>query len=531
MSDLNCSKRDFLKGAALSALTAMAPMGSLQAREYDESLKWDRTTDVLVLGYGGAGACCAIEAHDKGKEVLVVEKMPRGGGNTAVPSGGFMIPDDIKVAYEYLRQTYDFAKAEMDEELLDAFCKGTGELKQFLEGLGKDVRLFVYGYAGFKNIKGAETIRRYRVAAKKGAPKKGSGEWFFDLLDGAVRERGIPVLLNTPATRLIRRGKEVVGAEIRENGKPVNVKARLGVVICTGGYEFDEESMHTFCVGTHFNGKGNPGNTGDGLRMAQSMGAKLWHMNAYSAYMAPKFPGAQTAIDPAPKGAGYIWVDQDGRRFANEKTDGHCQMYTVMYLDAVKHRYPRIPCYMIFGQETLDKGSLGSPLGSGNAVNREGLRWSRDLSAEVKMGVVKKAETIEALAAAIGVPAENLAATVQKWNADIRAGKDTLFGRPLKAKGRGTYIYDAPDLSAPIEKAPYYAVEMYPILVNTQGGPRKNVKAQMLNVYNEVVPRLYVAGELGSMWGPIYQGACNVAEALVFGRIAGVNVAGEKPLD
>lgn len=228
MPDLNCSKRDFLKGAALSALTAMAPMGSLQAREYDESLKWDRTTDVLVLGYGGAGACCAIEAHDKGKEVLDVEKMPRGGGNTAVSSGGFMIPDDIKVAYDYLRQTYDFAKAEMDEELLDAFSKGTGELKQFLEGLGKDVRLFVYGYAGFKNIKGAETIKRDRVAAKKGAPKKGSGDWLFDLLDGAVRERGIPVLLNTPATRLIRRGKEVVGPRF---GKTESLlTSRLGLV-------------------------------------------------------------------------------------------------------------------------------------------------------------------------------------------------------------------------------------------------------------------------------------------------------------
>lgn len=98
---------------------------------------------------------------------------------------------------------------------------------------------------------------------------------------------------------------------------------------------------------------------------------------------------------------------------------------------------------------------LGSALGSGYAVNREGLRWTRDLKKEVQEGLVKCAPTVEELASQIGVPAEELAATVQKWNADMAAGKDTLFGRPLKAKGKGTYIYDAPELSAPLSKPPF----------------------------------------------------------------------------
>ena len=96
---------------------------------------------------------------------------------------------------------------------------------------------------------------------------------------------------------------------------------------------------------------------------------------------------------------------------------------------------------------------------------------------------------------------------MKRWNEDIRAGKDTLFGRPVK-KAAKSYAFDAPLVSAPLEKGPYYALELWPTLVNTQGGPR---------------------GELGSMWGPIYQGACNNAEALVFGRIAGRNAADEKP--
>lgn len=520
------SKRTFLKSVAASSLA----FGSLSSRaiEATPAMRWDAETDVLVIGYGGAGACCAIEAAKSGSNVLILEKMERPGGNTAVSSGGFMIPDDKEKAWKYLRATYDFAAAECDEELISAYCEEAENLKNFLKEIDPENSIFVYGYAGFKTLEGADTIKRYRVKAKKGQKRQGSGDYLFNVLIEGVNQRKIPVWLNCPAVQLIRRGNEVIGAVAVKDQKRVNIKAKKAVVLTTGGYEFDPESMHTYCVGTHFNGKGNPGNTGDGLRMAQSMGAKLWHMNAYSAYMAPKFPGAQTAIDSSPKGPSFIWVDQDGRRFANEKTDGHCQMYTVMWLDAVRHLYPRIPCYMVFDQATLDKGPLGSALGSGYAVNREGLKWTRDLKKEVQAGVVKCSSTIKGLAAEIGVPPENLEETVQKWNSDMEAGRDSQFGRPLRAQGKGTYIYDAPELSAAIEKGPYYAIEMFPILVNTQGGPKKNVKAQVLDVFDQPIPRLYCAGELGSMWGPIYQGACNIGEAMIFGRIAGRAASAEE---
>lgn len=162
------------------------------------------------------------------------------------------------------------------------------------------------------------------------------------------------------------------------------------------------------------------------------------------------------------------------------------------------------------------------------AINREHHTWSKDCEKEVGMGLVKKADTLTDLATAIEVPAEELEATVKLWNEDIKAGKDTLFGRPVK-KAANSYAFDAPQVSAPIEKGPYYALALYPTLVNTQGGPRRNEKAQIVKSLNHVIPRLYGAGELGSMWGPIYQGACNNAEALVFGRIAGRHAADEKP--
>lgn len=522
------TKRMFLKGT-VAALASVGSIASAQAKSVAPDTKWDKETDVIVVGFGGAGASAAISAHDAGSQVLILEKMPAAGGNTAVSAGGFMIPDDLNEAYKYLKASYAFSHAEMDEELLKAFVNGTGELRNWLTSLGDNVRMFVYGYAGFKNLEGADTIKRYRIRGVKGAPRKGSGDCLFDLLKGAVEKRNIPVMLNTPVVSILRNGDEVVGVVAKSGDKNINIKAKKAVILAAGGYEFDPESLQNFTMGYGVGAIGNPGNTGDGLRLAQSMGAKLWHMNAYSAFLGVRYPGYKTSVSISPKGPGYIWVDQDGKRFSSEKIDGHCQMYVAAHLDAIRHMYPRIPCYMIFDQKTVDKGPMGSSLGSGYAINREGHRWSKDLSKEVELGVVKKADNLTDLAKQIGLPEGALEQTVSKWNADMDAGKDTEFGRPLRAKGKGSYAFDGPEISAPIKTGPFYAVELYPTLVNTQGGPRKNVKGQVLDAFGQPISRFYVAGELGSMWGPIYQGACNNAEAMVFGRIAGANAAAEKP--
>lgn len=125
-------------------------------------------------------------------------------------------------------------------------------------------------------------------------------------------------------------------------------------------------------------------------------------------------------------------------------------------------------------------------------------------------------------------------ATVAKWNTDIKAGKDTEFDRPIKPAPEEQPAYigrELPIWSAPLETPPFYALELAPALLNTQGGPRRNVKGQIVNNYGEVIPRLYSSGELGCMWGIIYQGAGNIGECFAFGRISGRNAAAEKPWD
>ncbi|MGN1149848.1 MAG: FAD-binding protein [Sutterella sp.] len=526
MTDI--SKRSFLKGAALAAALPLA--SAAEAKKFEAPQKWDREADVVILGYGGAGASAAITAHDAGAKVVIFEKMAQGGGNTAVSSGGMMIPNNEERAYTYLAKTYTFANSEIDEVQLRAFVKEAMKSKDFLMSLAPDQKLYIYGYAGFQSIPESDAIEKWRFRTPAGQKVRGGDVLFNNYRHAVETVRNIPVVYNARALKLIQENGEVLGAWIEINGKKEAVKAKRGVVLATGGYEWDDVLLQNHTMGKEFHRLGAPGNTGDGVRMAQAAGADLWHMNALSCPLGLVVPGLKTALQVNMLAASYFYVDQDGKRFCCEKMDNHTCIYAVNFLDAIKHRYPRIPCYVVFDEKARQRGPIVGGATSGYAINRENYKWSKDNSAEIEKGVIVSAPTIEELAKKIGVPAENLAATLKKWNTDIAAGADKEFGRPLKKKGKVTMEgREAPLISAPFDDGPYYAAKLWPTLLNTQGGPRRNQFGQVLNPFKEPIPRLYSAGELGSMWGHIYQGACNNSEACVIGRIAGRTAAGEKP--
>lgn len=198
--------------------------------------------------------------------------------------------------------------------------------------------------------------------------------------------------------------------------------------------------------------------------------------------------------------------------------------------DAVKHRYPRNPCYMIFDEAARKAGPIYGTAVSGYALNREHYKWSPDNSEEIKKGVIIEAPTIEALAEKLGMP--RLVETVRKWNEDMKAGADTLFGRRIMKDPNAKVVFEGRDvdrLSAPISlDGPVYAVPLVPVAYNCQGGPKKNAKCQVLDPFGDPIPHLYICGELGSMWTSVYQGASSNAECMIFGRIAGREAASNK---
>jgi len=143
--------------------------------------------------------------------------------------------------------------------------------------------------------------------------------------------------------------------------------------------------------------------------------------------------------------------------------------------------------------------------------------WSDDNNAELERGWIKRADSIAGLAQAIGLDARALEDSVQRWNRFCEEGRDPDFGRRK--------------MLIPFRKPPYYAIELSPSMLNTQGGPRRNQHAQVVRPDDTPIPRLYSAGELGSIYSYLYQGTGNIGECLAFGRIAARNAVAEKPWD
>ena len=495
--------------------------------------KWDMEADVVCVGYGGAGAATAISAHDAGARVLILEKMAEGGGNTAVSGGGFISPTSAEEAYTYFTNLYKFSFSEMDADVVRVFAEESVKNVDWIKSLREGMEVVVYGHAGYPTVPGAKSMNKYGVLGRaKGLSGRSQNLW--EVYTYAVEtKRKIPVMKNTPAKRLVKNSAgEVIGVVAVSEGKEITIKAKRAVVLTCGGYEFDQRTLQNMVKGFPIYSLGSPGNTGDGVRMAQKVGADLWHMNGVSCPFGMKVPEFEAAFYIRIVLPGFIYVDKRGKRFIDEKSiELHAGLLAVDYYDAEALEYPRIPFYVIFDETLRAAGPVSVSAGRGYAGRQ--YRWSADNRAEIEKGWIIKGNTLVELAGKIKIkPPEVLEETLAKWNEDVKAGRDTLFHRPIQNPHRGDPAYREQEMavwSVPIEKPPFYAMELYPCLLNTQGGPRRNSRGQVLDAFLEPIPRLYSSGELGSMWGLIYQGAGNNAESMIFGRISGRNAAAEKP--
>jgi hypothetical protein len=174
--------------------------------------------------------------------------------------------------------------------------------------------------------------------------------------------------------------------------------------------------------------------------------------------------------------------------------------------------------FMVFDHAVFTAGPLydTKPV-SGWGRIMERYEWSRDNGAELERGWIRRAETISGLAASIGLDAAALEASVLRWNHCCETGKDVDFGRRK--------------MLLPFGRPPFYAIELSPSMLNTQGGPRRNERGQIVRPDDTPIPRLYSAGELGSIYSYLYQGTGNIGESLAFGRISARNAVAESPWD
>ncbi|MBI4332005.1 MAG: FAD-binding protein [Chloroflexi bacterium] len=479
--------------------------------------KWDIETDVVVVGYGGAGATAAITASNCGAQVTVLEKMPSGGGNTRVSGGGLFKTTSM----EWRRYVEALCFGATGTDVIEEFVRNAMENKDWIKEIGGEVEPTLHlqvSYPGpapkasFPQLPGWESMEKFGVKGPDTEPNKAERLW--KLLSGNVERRAIRVMMSTPARRLITNEKdEVIGVAAEKDGRDLFVKARRAVILTCGGFEFNDDLKRDFLPCKPFFAFGNPGNTGDGVRMAQKIGAGLWHMTATSAQLGFKAPEYESAFIIRLFTERFIYVNRDARRFADEaKIEVHSIAWLTSIFDGQRFRYLNIPAYAIFDETARRK----APLSPGNiGFNQNLYKWSSDNSAEIGKGWISKGKTIAELARKISVDEAALEKTVADYNDGCKNGRDGEFGRSRET------------LTA-IDAPPYYAIELWPCLINTQGGPTRDKDGRVLDAEGSPIPRLYSAGELGSIWGFAYQGSGNNGESLIFGRIAGRNAAAER---
>jgi len=495
-----------------------------------EVKKWDREYDVVVAGYGGAGISAAITAHDSGASVIILEKAPfPGGGQTRTSGLGAAFATDPEGAAEYLYAASCNGLEDADtssqlsvvpkEDCL-IFMREMAGNPDWLKSMGVEFTIRKRSSAQYSRFPGADSFGHVVI--------KGWGIQFLASMKVQLDKRGIEVLYSTPATGLIQDGEtgEIKGLYAESSGRKIAVKAKKGVVLCTGGFEFDEEMKANYLRPFPLKFSGWPYNTGDGIRMAQKAGADLWHMNTMVGYLniwVPEYKAAWLLIF----GRG-IWVNKYGKRYTDEGIHIKSHNWWLKHTDynLEEPGYADLPTYLIFDESVRKQGPIAANSASGTEYLLgiqaypaelggcpEG--WSRDNMREIEKGWIKQADTVEGLGRLIGgtMDPATLRETVDRYNSYCQQGHDPEFNRGVQAL-------------KPLVTPPFYSCVLYPGGINTCGGPRRNAWGQVLDPYREAIPRLYSAGEMGSICGNIYAiGGLNAGEMLASGRLAGKSVA------
>ncbi|MDO8491315.1 MAG: FAD-binding protein [Dehalococcoidia bacterium] len=515
---------------------------------------WDEEAEVVIVGYGGAGAAAAITAHDVGAKVLILEKQPSDTPtvthhtpNTRLCGGVMLSPSDVEAAVQYFEAMVKAANEVLDDErkaLIRVLAQNLAENEAWMEKLGmqwaqnsKEIspafegtmiiqttfdekgRALTADYPEFPGFQSMTT----RFPKTQGALRDGAAVW--KCLADNVAKRRIPIMWESPAKGLVIESGEVKGVIAERNGKRLAVKASKAVVLTTGGLEANEWMKQNYLrvYPCHF--YGSRASTGDGINLALQAGAALWHMNCFSGRGMIKTPDFAFSCNPMPKGE--VFVDKRGKRFARETYRGHAFGLDLIAFESAIMRYPRIPFFWIFDEKRKRAGPIAlqnGPCNPPNGISGPGFHpWSRDNEVEIAKGWITKAAGVSELASKLSanplsegmMSPSALVETIRTYNSYCHRGEDLDFQRPAFSL-------------LPLEDPPYYAVPLWPGGANTMGGPKRNTKAQIVRPDNSPIPRLYSAGELGSVWSTLGTAGGATGECYAFGRIAGSNAAAEQ---
>lgn len=490
------TSKGFLE-AVNDALVTAGANASMLKKMGTESVKTEKESvtkeyDIIVIGAGGAGFSAAIEAKMAGANVIILEKMPVAGGNTLISGAEYAAPNNWIQQKEGIEDNVDLM---IEDTLRGGDNKNNPELVKVVAENALEGAEWLRDVVGVEwedelMFFGGHSVKRSLI------PLGASGQEIIKKQLMKAEELDIEILYNTPATELIiNESGKVIGVLAEGTDTNYTFNATKAVIITTGGFgsniemrkeynpEIDETILSTNTVGS----------TGDGIIMAQKIGAGLTGMEYIQTYpICDPLTGTLLYFDDARLYGHSVIVNLEGKRFVEEL--GRRDVMSMGIKDQTGH-----VCYEIIDHN----GFVQSKLQENHAIEIEYL-YANEL--------LVKANTVKEAAEFFGIDAEQMQKTLDDYNSYVDAGVDPEFNKR--------------SLPSKIEEGPFYILKAAPAVHHTMGGITINTKAQVLDTKGNVIEGLYAAGEVtGGIHGTNRLGSNALADITVFGRIAGQNAS------
>jgi len=513
--------------------------------------RWDFEADVVCLGSSAGGLTAAIVAADAGADVALIEKAAEFGGGTAYSAGAVWIPcnhhmaksgldDSREEALTFLRR---IGQGRHDEAMAAAYVDLGALAVEYLEKnttLQMEVDHFP-GYYG--DLPGGKLDgRRLSPVAERMIETLGEAQKRFPLLERVRRdpvpfylgrreewaegrgligtlllaclERGVEVSSETPARQLVVEDCRVVGVRAEREGRDHFIRARKGVILATGGFEWNAEMNKRYLNSPDMHGCTSPSNEGDGHIMGMEIGAATALMDHSIFQSTIRIPEESCDGRPFYRLISYgfpgnILVNGHGKRCCDES------MYPALGWASMEHDRAdaaarNLPLWWIADHGFRERHGVGVL-----HPKQQGAEW------------LEVAETLPALAGKIGVPADTFVTTVERFNENARKGIDPDFRRGERALDIFWAKQECPDHEpnpalGPVETPPYYAVQLHQGTMGNLGGLVTNPHAQVIDVRGTVIDGLYATSNCAALLshGFGYESGTAVGRSIIFGYAA-----------
>lgn len=543
-------------------------------------MRWDEEVDLVCVGSGIAGCAAAVAGAEIGLKVALLEKSKKLGGTTTWSYGIVWVGNSHHALANGIEDSAAETSAYLDylgggrndPEVTASFVENSPKALRFFEDAAKVPFYLVHGLPdhyyplgqGSKPKGRSHQVRPFEAASLGSWQKRleftpyghgrvtfeemaawggraGYRQWdheviadreakdvrtFGGALAGyflkAVLDRGIPIVAECRAERLLVEDGRVVGVEVEGEGGARTIRTLRGVVIASGQYDGNPRLMSRFDEFNAWPPRGAPRNEGDGLVMALEIGAAFavmhWNLSLKLGYHVEgeTIDGRAFMRSAGSREVAYphsFLVNRKGKRFADESSFGDVAT-KLRHFDAFSHALANVPCYLIFDSQYLAKYGL-PPLPPGTRPPE----W------------LARAGTIGELADRLGIDRDGLVATVERFNGFAAEGQDADFGRgslPWSRQAAGDLTQKNPNLG-PVVEAPFFGLKMHPIEGNSVG-LLTDGNGQIVHLRGQPIPGLYACGEVAA-WlhvGVGYQAGLSLAGGMTFGWLAAQHAAGRK---